>query len=87
METLDTNVPIKEYIINARNLYNKTLDLSFMDFFMDMYGSKNLVSVELLATYGVLNNRPNRLTLHNNDIKRYLDRCNLKENIDYYLRS
>lgn len=82
----DTNIPIKEYIINIRNKYYPDLDISFMDFFMDMYMNNTPISAELLSDYGVLSIKPDRKTLHNTTIQRLFKRCHLIENIDYIFR-
>jgi hypothetical protein len=54
----DTSINIKEYIINIRNKYYPDLDISFMEFFMDMYDNNESISAELLSTYGVLSIKP-----------------------------
>lgn len=82
----NTGIPIKEYIVNIRNKYYPDLDISFMDFFMDMYTNNESVSAELLATYGVLKIKESRKTLDGKDIDRVFKRCYLKENIDYQCR-
>lgn len=82
----NTNIPIKEYIVNIRNKYYPDLDISFMDFFMEMYNSDDLISTELLSTYGVLSIRSNRKTLHCNDIGKLFKLCHLKEDEDFQCR-
>jgi len=82
----NTDVPIKEYIVNIRDKYYPDIDISFMDFFMEMYKSNELISVELLSIYGVLNIKPDRTSLHSGDIQRLFKRCHLEENKDYLIR-
>jgi len=82
----NTDVPIKEYIVNIRDKYYPDIDISFMDFFMEMYDSNELISAELLAEYRVLSIKPDRTTLDANDIKKIFKRCHLKENEDYVIR-
>jgi hypothetical protein len=82
----NTSVTIKEYIINIRNKYYPDLDISFMEFFMDMYDNNESISAELLAIYGVLSIKPDRKSLHSVTLKNLFKRCHLIENIDYSLR-
>jgi hypothetical protein len=81
-----TDMPISQYITNIRDKYNSNLDLSFMEFFMSMYDTNELVSAELLAKYGVLSIKSNRNSLDGNDIKKLFTRCHLIENVDYSIR-
>lgn len=82
----NTNMAIKDYIKLVRDKYYPELDISFIDFFMDMYEKNKSISAELLATYGVLSIKPNRKSLGNSTIERLLKRCHLLESVDYSLR-
>lgn len=42
----NTGIPIKQYVVNIRNKYYPDLDISFMDFFMDMYVNNESISAD-----------------------------------------
>ena len=75
-----TLLAIKEYIMNVRNMFYPTLDISFMDEFMDLCTRTDFcIKHSSLIRYGVVNQNDS------SKIKTCMDRNDLIDGVDYQL--
>jgi hypothetical protein len=73
------NVKLNEYFSLIQSQFYSELDISFMDYFLELIPKKDEICVEhqKLLEYGIIN------TKRSNDIKDCIDKCNAIENIDF----
>ena len=76
-----TDVTIKEYIVNIKNMFYPDMDISFMDFFMSLVGKKDIcVRMQKLIDYDVLEKKN-----IGQNLKRLLKQHGFNEGIDFNL--
>ena len=76
-----TDVTIKDYIINIKNMFYPDMDISFMDFFMNLVGNNNIcISQQKLIDYSVIS----KIT-PTSRIKELIVEHEFKIDIDYHL--
>ena len=73
------NVKLNEYFSLIQSQFYPELDISFMDYFLELIPKKDEICIEhqKLIEYGIIN------TKRSNDIKDCLEKCNVIENIDF----
>ena len=73
------NVKLNEYFTLIQFQFYSKLDISFMDYFLELIDKKNEICIEhqKLIEYGIIN------TKRSNDIKDCLEKLNAVENIDF----
>jgi hypothetical protein len=73
------NVKLNEYFKEIQSQFYPELDISFMDYFLELIPKKDEICIEhqKLIEYGIIN------TKRSNDIKDCLEKFNAQENIDF----